>query len=465
MKQYLLLTSALVASGLLSNGGAEAACIQTPTCSSLGYESTTSCTGGLKCPFGNAWNCTLINKITELEKTIEKNQQEEALANCKIGDILYSDMSCNANMIASKTPIGVVFDTTNHLAVGKDVFKNMPWSYVWEDIPGIKNYENGTSAAADWYGFNNTKALYEADKSGENYPAVKAVLTYSTEGTEQGQWYLPSAGEQNVLHENYAEVAKAVRLIGGTEAGDLWTSSETSDYQAIEMFNDLKIKQKYEHGSFNPIINYASKQKIDFVFENGKETECKIGDILYSDKKCYFGGLAAGKTPIAIVFDIDKRLAVALENSPDLSWATYEFDIPILKNYENDIDAENDFKGKENTKTIVNYCKANSKSCPAAEYANNYTTEGTKAGDWYLPALGELKVIADRLYNKDINGTINVNLERLGKEEVDTYFCGLWSSTEINSYAAGALYNDNDGFYNSKAKNYSYYHVRPVLAF
>ena len=48
MKQYLFLTSALVVSGLLS-GAAEAACIQTPTCSSLGYTSSSSCTGGIKC--------------------------------------------------------------------------------------------------------------------------------------------------------------------------------------------------------------------------------------------------------------------------------------------------------------------------------------------------------------------------------------------------------------------------------
>ena len=65
MKQYLFLTSALVVSGLLS-GVAEAACIQTPTCSSLGYTSSQSCTGGVKCPFGNAWNCTGPNNTTEI---------------------------------------------------------------------------------------------------------------------------------------------------------------------------------------------------------------------------------------------------------------------------------------------------------------------------------------------------------------------------------------------------------------
>ncbi len=96
MKQYLLLTSAFVAGGLLS-GTAGAACIKTPTCSSLGYESTTSCTGGVKCPFGNAWNCDSVNKITELTNkiteletkvtTVENNSTAgPRCADCKVGD-------------------------------------------------------------------------------------------------------------------------------------------------------------------------------------------------------------------------------------------------------------------------------------------------------------------------------------------------------------------------------------------
>ena len=96
MKQYLLLTSAFVAGGLLS-GTAGAACIKTPTCSSLGYESTTSCSGGTKCPFGNAWNCDSVNKITELTNkiteletkvtTVENNSTAgPRCADCKVGD-------------------------------------------------------------------------------------------------------------------------------------------------------------------------------------------------------------------------------------------------------------------------------------------------------------------------------------------------------------------------------------------
>ena len=91
MRKFLLYSSAL-ALGL--SGAAEAACIQTPTCSSLGYTSTSSCTGGTKCPFGNYWNCDsvnkiteLTNKITELEKIIEEIKQNSSsnsdiLSNC-----------------------------------------------------------------------------------------------------------------------------------------------------------------------------------------------------------------------------------------------------------------------------------------------------------------------------------------------------------------------------------------------
>ena len=63
MRKILLYSSALV---LGLSGAAESACIQTPSCSSLGYTSSSSCTGGVKCPFGNAWNCTGPNNTTKI---------------------------------------------------------------------------------------------------------------------------------------------------------------------------------------------------------------------------------------------------------------------------------------------------------------------------------------------------------------------------------------------------------------
>ena len=122
MRKFLFYSSALV---LGLSGAAEAACIQTPTCSSLGYTSSSACTGGVKCPFGNAWNCTvneikteLTNKITKLETQITELKKEMATSKCLEGDILFSDMTCNQNLVSGKTPIGVVFDRDKKLAIG-----------------------------------------------------------------------------------------------------------------------------------------------------------------------------------------------------------------------------------------------------------------------------------------------------------------------------------------------------------
>ena len=463
MRKIFLYSSALVASGLLNSGVAEAACIQTPSCSSLGYESTSSCSGGIKCPFGNAWNCTFINKITELEKVIENIQKEEALANCKIGDILYSDMSCNANMVASKTPIGVVFDTTNGLAIAKDEFANLVWGAVVEDVSGVENSSSVTTSTGDWQGFKNTKALYEADKSGVNYPAIKKVLTYSTEGTEQGQWYLPAAGELQAISTNKDTLNTTLAKIGGTQmSGNYWSSSEqnsVSSYYIGIGSNSSTTGRKVAKNKAKPVINFGSKNKTDFAYNNGGTVvTCKIGDILYSDKKCYSGGMLAGKTPIGIVFDASRRTAIALESSTSMmSWSTERVDIPGITNITDEYKAKQDFNGKANTAAIKAYNSSLS-NYPAAKYAYEYKTTGTNAGEWYLPALGELNTVYS---NKDY---MNYALSLVGKKDIpkDTYH---WSSSETSDNYAWVLHFIDGRVGNLGSKNSHTDYVRPVLAF
>ena len=94
MKKIYLLSSALSLIWTVSADNASAVCVQTPTCSAMGYESSKACTGGLKCPWGNYWNCTnsnkiteLTNKITNLETQITEIKKEVSTANCLVGDI------------------------------------------------------------------------------------------------------------------------------------------------------------------------------------------------------------------------------------------------------------------------------------------------------------------------------------------------------------------------------------------
>ena len=265
MRKFLLYSSALVASGLLNSGVAEAACIKTPTCSSLGYESTTSCSGGLKCPFGNAWNCTLINKInsittqitnlttrvTTLETKVNELSKDAATANCKIGDILYSDMSCNTNVVASKTPIGVIFDITNKLAIGLEE-SNQYWSTEYFDVPGLSNITSSSAATADWQGKNNTRVVLEYCKAnGKSCPAFEYVNSYKTEGTLTGDWYLPALGELNAIYDNKDVLNITLGKIGGTKFGTsyyCWSSSEYSNSSAWVFYFNGGVRNYSKYG-------------------------------------------------------------------------------------------------------------------------------------------------------------------------------------------------------------------------
>ncbi len=257
MKQYLLLTSALMV-GL--SGVAEAACIQTPSCSSLGYSSSSSCSGGTKCPFGNYWNCdainkvnsinsqitNLTNKITTLETKVTELQKDAATANCKIGDILYSDMSCNTNVVASKTAIGVIFDITNKLAIGlygAPYLQNL-WSSDNFDVPGLNNLSS-SAAIADWQGKKNTQIVLDYCKAkGKSCPAFEYVNNYKTEGTKAGDWYLPAAGELNAIIDNIDSINSSLRKVGGgeiakshyTQPAYFLSSSEESSSKAWTLY-------------------------------------------------------------------------------------------------------------------------------------------------------------------------------------------------------------------------------------
>ena len=260
MRKFLLYSSALAVLGL--SGMAEAACIQTPTCSSLGYTSTSSCTGGVKCPFGNYWNCTasdLNDKITELEKTIEDVQQNSDNQNvetetCKVGDILFSDMSCAANPVSGKTPIGVIFDSTNNWAIGLNEAEKS-WGDYRSDIPGIPGFFDVSDSVTDFRGLNNTLVAIEYCKQeGIECPAFEYVNTYKTEGTQAGDWYLPAAGQFNTIYEIKGILNRALEKIGGTKlgTGSYWSSSEQSDnrYAWILGFYNGSVDYNYKYSSY-----------------------------------------------------------------------------------------------------------------------------------------------------------------------------------------------------------------------
>ena len=234
MKKILLASVGII----ISTGTTYAACIPTPSCASLGYESSSSCEGGIKCPFGNAWNCTLVNKITEIEKIIQEGSGNKGdTSNCVVGSIFYSDWTCSyGSVIATKAPIGVVVysDNAGH---GQVMALKSIGGYMWAknniDIPDLKNYTSESEASQDFSSCDNTNKIIMSGNSSE-YPAAWAAHEYKTVGTEAGDWCLPAAGIIVNIKNNRDLIDIGYNLVNGDIIVDkyYWTSTEYDASQA-----------------------------------------------------------------------------------------------------------------------------------------------------------------------------------------------------------------------------------------
>ena len=122
-----------------------------------------------------------------------------------------------------------------------------------------------------------------------------------------------------------------------------------------------------------------------------KEIECQIGSVLYEDKKCYTSA-PRGKSPIGVVFDTSKRLALSLK-SPDTlenpyqstNWGGDGIDIPDLENYTEEAINSSDTDGQTNTDKII----------AALGMGNgiNVAAGGCKNIGGFLPSISELKTL------------------------------------------------------------------------
>lgn len=165
------------------------------------------------------------------------------------------------------------------------------------------------------------------------------------------------------------------------------------------------------------------------------------GDILFSDKTTS-NEMVSGKIAIGIVVDPVKRYAIALKCS-SLQWANQNYysiqkDIPNLANVSGE-KAASDFNGKANTKIIVN---ASTSLYPAANYCYKYSTSGTKAGDWYLPAGGQIKTLCQnkKEVNTGLAKTANPTLEEsFNEDEYLTSNEGDYASSGYTTMVYGRL--------------------------
>ena len=268
MRKILLASVGII----ISTGTVYAACIPTPSCSSLGYESLSSCEGGIKCPFGNAWNCTLINKITEIEKIIQEGGDDGNkgdTSNCVIGSIFYSDWTCSyGSVIATKAPIGVVVysDNAGHgqvMALNYVSNNNYTWGDYDTDISTLQNFSSEEAASQDLASCENTaKIIAAGDKS--TYPAAWAAHEYKTVGTNAGDWCLPAAGIITSIKNSMELINIGYGLVNGSEIGGrFWSSSEYNKNYAW-YYDDRSGLQSTYNGNGYKYYSYAVRPVLEF---------------------------------------------------------------------------------------------------------------------------------------------------------------------------------------------------------
>ena len=174
---------------------------------------------------------------------------------------------------------------------------------------------------------------------------------------------------------------------------------------------------------------YACDQKIAMPcpFDSSKiycpGPICEPGYFLYSDGSCSLA-LKSDKTVIGIVFNKEQRLAVSVGATMSLQWANNAEEtlnengqetivVPGLYSYlvQYETTCTECCNGRENTKKIIDFAKANNYVFPAAEYCYNFATSGKGKGSWWLPSNAELRLLFNE---RDI---IDAALEKSGAEQ------------------------------------------------
>lgn len=140
---------------------------------------------------------------------------------------------------------------------GETIVKWSSNNYSTKDIPGLINYTQWKDAMKDVDGYLNTRIIRAMTNNVESYPAAWSV------DFEHG-WYIPAAGQLNVLFGELYVVNTSLALsgIGGTQIlsdGDIWSSTEFSspDYTNVRA---MKIQIDGEK-STGRIIHEEKKQK------------------------------------------------------------------------------------------------------------------------------------------------------------------------------------------------------------
>lgn len=231
-KLYIILLSSICVSLLpLRETNAELNCTATPDCAELGYTMTTSDCKNLQmavCPTDST-KVFCKKPLTEASSG-SSTAKTISPVTCAVGTIIGGNGSCYATELPEGVlPVGVVFDTSNRLAVaitdikadGTPGREYVVWATVEKYDTAIADcqYDSETlspdSCATD--GRANTDVMLKATGGG-TYEAAQAVNKYEPEGCtapfcKKTKWFIPSLKEWRTLYKQNTKVEMGLALV------------------------------------------------------------------------------------------------------------------------------------------------------------------------------------------------------------------------------------------------------------
>lgn len=160
-----------------------------------------------------------------------------------------------------------------------------------------------------------------------------------------------------------------------------------------------------------------------------------VGSILCSDLSVVAAAnyRSSGKVAIGVVVsNKDGKLRIiALNSVSGKRWDGYGADITTLPNKSTTQEQLADMDGYNNSWTVWNFSHWNQNADNAIGWCLLYSTAGTQAGQWYLPAAGEFMQIS----NNELRA-INQALALCGGETIEFYSYDqfLTSTEKTGSY-------------------------------
>ena len=290
----IFLGSVLSLSGIPSSNAA-LNCTASPDCASLGYTMTAAdCTDKVKvaCP-------------TDTSKVFCKKDVIQSVT-CAVGSILGGDQLCYKDKLPEGVkPVGIVFDTTNKLAValtdinssGSAGSSTMIWSANYYDIPALDNCTSDTDLTTCGVdGRANTTAILNCGSSCGSTPAATATNSYEPSGCSKDfckktNWFLPSMRDLITLYNAKSYVNASLSLTASSGAKTLtenwyWSSTEYNSNGAWRLHMNGGGRSSYGKNLYyyvRPVIYYGTCQIANCkTCEPGRTDSCQICNTGYN---------------------------------------------------------------------------------------------------------------------------------------------------------------------------------------